>query len=162
MTQRARDKIFVKRRLADRLVRDRRGGRRVVFTNGCFDLLHVGHLRSLEQARSLGDILIVGVNRDRRARELKGAGRPVVVERQRAELVAGLRCVDYVVLFGEDTPAPLIRALRPDIVAKGGEYRGGDAEEKGLIESLGGQFVYLRQVPGIRSTHLVERARRSR
>jgi D-beta-D-heptose 7-phosphate kinase/D-beta-D-heptose 1-phosphate adenosyltransferase len=133
-----------------------------VFTNGCFDLLHVGHLRSLEQARELGDLLVVGVNRDRRVRELKGRGRPLVPARQRAELVAGFTCVDYVALFGEDTPVQLIRALRPDVVAKGGDYRSADAPEKEVIESLGGRFVYLRQIPGVRTTLLIEKLRRPR
>jgi D-beta-D-heptose 7-phosphate kinase/D-beta-D-heptose 1-phosphate adenosyltransferase len=133
----------------------------VVFTNGCFDLLHVGHLRSLEQARQLGDVLVVGVNRDRRVRELKGRGRPVVSERRRAELVAGLSCVDYVVLFGEESGAPLIRALRPDVVCKGGEYRGERTPEQREVESLGGRFVLLRQVPGVRSSLLLNARSRS-
>jgi D-beta-D-heptose 7-phosphate kinase/D-beta-D-heptose 1-phosphate adenosyltransferase len=157
----ARDKIKGRRALEGLLERERRRGRRIVFTNGCFDLLHVGHLRSLEEARALGDLLVVGVNRDRRTRELKGAGRPILPERQRAEMVAGLGCVDYVVLFSEETAAPLVRALRPHVVAKGGDYRGTHPPEKTQIEALGGRFVHLRQVPGIRSTRLVERLGRS-
>jgi rfaE bifunctional protein nucleotidyltransferase chain/domain len=117
-------------------------------------------VRSLEQARALGDLLVVGVNRDRRVRELKGPGRPLVPGSRRAELVAALACVDWVVLFGEPTPVPLIRALRPDVVAKGGEYRGTPPPEREAIEALGGRFVYLRQVPGARSTSLIARARR--
>lgn len=162
MLSRSLDKVLGRRALRQRLAREQQRGRRVVFTNGCFDLLHVGHLRSLEQARKLGDLLVVGVNRDRRVRELKGKGRPLVPARQRAELLAGLACVDYVVLFGEDTPVQLIRALRPDVVAKGGDYRGADAPEKEVIEALGGRFVYLRQIPGVRSTLLIERLRRPR
>ncbi len=132
----------------------------MVCTSGCFDLLHVGHLRALEEAAALGDILVVGLNRDRRVRELKGLGRPVQPEAQRAELVAGLACVDCVVLFGEDTPVELIRALEPDVVCKGGEYRGARPPEQELIESLGGEFVLLRQTPRVRSSLLVRRARR--
>ena len=109
-----------------------------------------------------GDVLVVGVNQDRRVRELKGPGRPLVPARQRAELVAALSCVDHVVLFGEDTPVPLIRALRPNVVAKGGDYRGADPPEKRVIEALGGRFVCLRQVSGVRSTTLLDRLRRSR
>ena len=157
---RARDKIKGRAELGRLLERERRNGRRIVFTNGFFDLFHVGHLRALEQARSLGDVLVVGVNRDRRARELKGPGRPAVPERQRAEVVAGLSCVDFVVLFGEDTATPLVRTLRPDVVAKGSEYRGADPPEKRAVEAQGGRFVYLRQVPGVRSTLLVDRVRR--
>ena len=97
------------------------------------------------------------LNRDRRVRELKGADRPVLPERQRAELLAGLACVDYVVLFGEDTPVELIRALEPDIVCKGGEYRGSRPPEQVMIESLGGDFVLLRQTPGIRTSLLLRR-----
>jgi D-beta-D-heptose 7-phosphate kinase/D-beta-D-heptose 1-phosphate adenosyltransferase len=162
MAQRAKRKILGRKALAARLARERARGRRVVFTNGCFDLLHVGHLRSLEQARGFGDVLVVGVNRDRRVRELKGAGRPVVPERQRAELVAGLACVDYVALFGEDAPLALIRALRPDVVCKGADYRGKRPPEQVLIESLGGRFRLLRDVPGVRSSLLVERVRDAR
>ncbi len=159
MGPRARRKILGRRALAVRLARERARGRRVVFTNGCFDLLHVGHLRSLEQARGFGDLLVVGVNRDRRVRALKGPGRPVVRERQRAELLAGLACVDYVTLFGEDTPLALIRALRPDVVCKGGDYRGKRPPEQILIESMGGRFRVLREVPGVRSSLLVNRVR---
>jgi rfaE bifunctional protein nucleotidyltransferase chain/domain len=131
----------------------------VVFTSGCYDLLHVGHVRSFEAARALGDVLVVGVNRDRRVRELKGPGRPLVPERQRAELIAALACVDAVALFAEDSAAPLIRALRPDVVCKGGEYRGARIPEQLAIESIGGRFVPLRQIPGVRTTLLLERAR---
>ncbi len=159
-TARARDKIRSRRALRAFLIRQRRSGRRVVFTSGCFDLLHVGHLRALEDAAALGDILVVGLNRDRRVRELKGLGRPVQPEAQRAELIAGLACVDCVVLFGEDTPVELIRALEPDVVCKGGEYRGTRPPEQELIESLGGDFVLLRQTPRVRSSLLVHRARR--
>jgi D-beta-D-heptose 7-phosphate kinase/D-beta-D-heptose 1-phosphate adenosyltransferase len=138
-----------------------RRGERVVFTNGCFDLLHVGHVRSLEQAKSLGDRLVVGVNRDASVRRLKGRARPVVGERQRAELLAALACVDWVVLFGEPTPLALIRALRPDVLAKGGDWRRGEIVGSEDVQSWGGRVERLRVVPGIRSTILVERARRS-
>ena len=156
----ARDKIVGRRALVALLARKRRRGERIVFTSGCFDLLHVGHLRSFEQARSFGDRLVVGVNRDRRVRELKGPRRPVVPERQRAELIAGLECVDWVVLFSEDTAAPLIRALHPDVVCKGGDWRGRATPEQQAIESLGGSFELLRETRGVRSSGLIARARR--
>jgi len=159
MRARARDRVLSRRALRQRLERERRG-KRVVFTNGCYELLHIGHLRSLEEARSLGDLLVVGVNRDRRARELKGADRPFVPERQRAEMVAALDPVDYVVLFDEDTPTALIRALRPDVVCKGGDYRGRRPPEQELIESLGGRFKLLRQTPGVRTTLILDRIQR--
>jgi len=157
---RARDRVIGRRALAARLARERRRGRRIVFTSGCYDLLHVGHLRSFEQAAALGDVLVVGVNRDRRVRKLKGAGRPVTPERQRAEMVAGLAVVDWVVLFPEADASPLIRALRPDVVCKGGEYRGLDTPESLAIEELGGSFVALRQTPGVRTTATLDRLRR--
>jgi D-beta-D-heptose 7-phosphate kinase/D-beta-D-heptose 1-phosphate adenosyltransferase len=160
MKNRAQQKISSRTALRSQLARRQARGERIVFTSGCFDVLHIGHLRSMEQARSLGDVLVVGVNRDRRVRELKGRSRPAVPERQRAELLAGFECVDHVVLFGEDTPVPLIRALKPDIVCKGGEYRGAYVPEKETIESLGGRFVLLRQVPGVRSSSLIKRSRR--
>ena len=153
----SRDKVKSRKALRGILARQRRARRRVIFTSGCFDVLHVGHLRSLEQSAVLGDLLVVGLNRDKRVRELKGAGRPVLPERQRAELIAGLACVDYVVLFGEDTPVELIRALEPDVVCKGGEYRGTRPPEQVMIESLGGEFVFLRQTPGIRTSLLLRR-----
>ncbi len=160
MKQRAKQKISSRKALRSEIVRRQAGGERIVFTSGCFDVLHIGHLRSIEQARSLGDVLVVGVNRDARVRELKGPGRPVVSERQRAELLAGLECVDRVVLFGEETAAPLIRALKPDIVCKGGEYRGSRVAEQEAIEALGGRFVLLRQVPSVRSSSLIKRVQR--
>ncbi len=155
----ARDKIKSRRALREILAVQRRARRRVIFTSGCFDILHVGHLRSLEESAALGDLLVIGLNRDKRVRELKGAGRPVLPERQRAELLAGLACVDYVVLFGEDTPVELIRALEPDVVCKGGEYRGTRPAEQALIESLGGEFVLLRQTPGVRTSRLLRRTK---
>lgn len=156
----ARDKILSQRALAERLRRLRRQRRRSVMTSGCYDLLHVGHLRSFEAARALGDVLVVGINRDKRVRELKGAGRPIVPERQRAELVAGLEAVDYVVLFSEDDAGPLIRRVRPDIYCKGGEYRGRRIPEQDAIEAVGGRFRHLRQIRGVRSSRLIQRARR--
>lgn len=156
---RARDKIAGRRALRGKLERQQKRGKRVVFTSGCFDLLHVGHLRGFEQAAALGDLLVVGVNRDARVRELKGSGRPVVPERQRAEVVGGLACVDWVVLFGEDDASALIRALRPDVVCKGGDWRGSPTPEQQAIEALDGRFVWLRETPGIRTTLMIERTR---
>jgi len=156
----ARDKVLsrVDARAAVRAAQRR--GQRVVFTNGCFDLLHVGHVRSLEQARSLGDRLLVAVNRDASVRRLKGSGRPIVSERQRAEVLAALACVDWVVLFGQATPLALIRALRPDVLAKGGDWRMEEIVGREEVESWGGRVERLRVIPGIRSTSLIERAGR--
>jgi rfaE bifunctional protein nucleotidyltransferase chain/domain len=132
-------------------------GRIVVFTNGCFDLLHVGHLRYLRQARALGDALVVGVNTDAGVRALKGPRRPLVAESERAELLAGLECVDYVTLFPEPTPETVIRLLRPAIHAKGGDYEAESLPEAPLVRSLGGRVVILPLVPGRSTTALADR-----
>jgi D-beta-D-heptose 7-phosphate kinase/D-beta-D-heptose 1-phosphate adenosyltransferase len=154
---RARDKILTRTRAAQVLRRAQRRGERVVFSNGCFDLLHVGHVRSLEEARSHGDRLVVAINTDRSVRSLKGPGRPVVGERQRAEVLAGLACVDWVVLFGEETPLRVIRALRPDVLAKGGDWKRDQIVGREDVEGWGGRVVRLRQVPGVRTSAVVER-----
>jgi D-beta-D-heptose 7-phosphate kinase/D-beta-D-heptose 1-phosphate adenosyltransferase len=157
----ARDRVLTRNVARDAIRRANRRGERVVFTNGCFDLLHIGHVRSLEQAREFGDRLVVGVNRDASVRRLKGPERPIVAERQRAELVASLACVDWVVLFGEETPLALIRALRPDVLAKGGDWKLDEIVGREDVESWGGRVERLRVVPGVRSTLLVERAKSS-
>jgi D-beta-D-heptose 7-phosphate kinase/D-beta-D-heptose 1-phosphate adenosyltransferase len=144
-----------------RVARARRRGERVVFTNGCFDLLHLGHVRSLEQARRLGERLVVGVNSDRSVRRLKGSGRPVTPARQRAEVLAALACVDWVVVFGEDTPLALIHALRPDVLAKGGDWKLAEIVGGRDVAGWGGRVVRLRQVPGVRTTRTLERVRRA-
>jgi D-beta-D-heptose 7-phosphate kinase/D-beta-D-heptose 1-phosphate adenosyltransferase len=154
---RARDKILTRTRAGQALRRAQRHGERVVFTNGCFDLLHVGHVRSLEEARSHGDRLVVAINTDRSVRRLKGPGRPVMAERQRAEVLAGLACVDWVVLFGEETPLRVIRALRPDVLAKGGDWKLDQIVGREDVEGWGGRVVRLRQVPGVRTSAVVER-----
>jgi len=136
----------------------RRRGERIVFTNGCFDLLHVGHVRSLAAARRLGDRLVVGVNADASVRRLKGPGRPVVPARQRAEVLAALASVDWVVVFPEATPLALIRALRPDVLAKGAEWALGAIVGRAEVEGWGGRVVRLREVPGVRTTRILRRA----
>jgi len=118
----ARSKILGRDVLLRAVRSARRKGERIVFTNGCFDWLHVGHVRSLEQARGLGDRLVVAVNSDASVRKLKGPTRPLVPARQRAELLAALACVDWVVIFGASTPLSLIKALEPDVLAKGGDW----------------------------------------
>jgi D-beta-D-heptose 7-phosphate kinase/D-beta-D-heptose 1-phosphate adenosyltransferase len=158
----ARGKLLSRAAAARRVARARRRGERVVFTNGCFDLLHLGHVRSLEAARRLGDRLVVGVNSDASARTLKGAGRPVVPARQRAEVLAALACVDWVVVFPESTPLALIRLLRPDVLAKGGDWARREIVGRAEVLLRGGRVVRLREVPGVRTTRILERARRAR
>ena len=159
--RRAREKVLSRKSAAAAAARARGRGEVVVFTNGCFDLLHVGHVRSLEQARSLGDRLFVGVNTDAGVRRIKGEGRPIVPGRQRAEVLAGLACVDGVVLFREDTPAALIRAMRPQVLAKGGDWKLDEIVGREDVESWGGRVVRLREISGVRTSPILEsRARR--
>ena len=133
---------------------------KVVFTNGCFDLLHVGHVRYLEEARALGDVLIVGVNTDASVTRLgKGGDRPFTPEADRARVLAACACVDRVVLFGEDTPLNLITLLAPDILVKGGDYRLDEIVGRDAVLARGGRVVALPFVPGYSTTSLVARIR---
>jgi glycerol-3-phosphate cytidylyltransferase len=150
-------KIVAREELGPLGERLRTEGRRIVFTNGCFDLLHVGHLRYLGQARKLGDVLVVGVNTDAGVRRLKGPTRPLVPEDERAELLAGFECVDYVTLFDEATPVETIRALKPALHVKGGDYRAEDLPETAAVREGGGEVHIMPLVPGRSTTDLVRR-----
>jgi rfaE bifunctional protein nucleotidyltransferase chain/domain len=135
-------------------------GKLVVFTNGCFDLLHPGHVSYLEEARSLGDALVVGVNTDASVKRLgKGPGRPLTPEADRARVLAALACVDRVVLFAEDTPLALITLLTPDILVKGGDYQLDEIVGREVVLARGGRVVALPFVPGYSTTELVDRIR---
>ena len=159
---RARGKVLGRAAAARAVRAAQRRGERVVFTNGCFDLLHVGHVRSLEQARALGDRLVVALNSDASVRaQGKGPGRPIVPARQRAEVLAALACVDWVVPFGEPTPLRTIEALRPDVLAKGGDWALDRIVGRREVEGWGGRVVRLREVPGVRTSALVEAIRSS-
>lgn len=135
---------------------------RLVFTNGCFDILHRGHVEYLNAARALGDRLVVGLNTDASVRRLKGPERPLVPEDDRAFVLAGLACVDAVVLFDEDTPAALIEELVPDVLVKGGDYRVEDIVGGGTVRAAGGEVVVIPFVPGRSTTSIVERIRKGR
>lgn len=139
------------------LQRVRENDRRVVFTNGCFDILHVGHARYLTEAAALGDVLIVGVNSDSSVRGLKGGARPIVPERERCEMLLALRCVDYVCLFEEDTPLELIRLVRPDVLVKGGDWPVEEIVGNEFVASYGGQTLSLPFVDGASTTNLIEK-----
>lgn len=133
-------------------------GERIVFTNGCFDLLHVGHVRLLEAARRLGDVLIVGLNTDRSVSELKGPSRPVVAEVARAEVLSALRAVDYVTLFDEPTPLELIRAVVPDVLVKGGDYTPDTVVGRDVVEAHGGRVEIIPLVGGFSTTSMIGKA----
>jgi D-beta-D-heptose 7-phosphate kinase/D-beta-D-heptose 1-phosphate adenosyltransferase len=128
---------------------------------GCFDLLHPGHLSSLERARDLGDFLVVGLNSDASVHRLKGPG-PILTATERVTLLAGLRSVDYVVVFAEDTPAQLIGALLPDVLVKGADWEPGETVGKQAVEAAGGRVVTLPPVPGLSTTALLARIRGTR
>jgi len=139
------------------IVQDLRAkGKRVVFTNGCFDLLHVGHIRYLEKARTLGDVLIVGLNTDRSVQTIKGPHRPILPEEERAEVLSGLWSVDYVTLFDEPTPLELITSLQPDVLVKGGDWAKETTVGREVVEESGGEVVILPFVEGSSSSNIIE------
>jgi D-glycero-beta-D-manno-heptose 1-phosphate adenylyltransferase len=140
--------------------RSRAAGKRIVFTNGVFDLLHPGHLRYLQQARELGDILIVGVNSDRSVRANKGPGRPITPELERVEILEALKCVDAVVVFDEETPHDVIAALQPDVLVKGADWAENAIVGRDIVEARGGVVVRIPVETGYSTTGLIQRIRR--
>ncbi len=132
-------------------------GKRVVFTNGCFDLLHIGHVKYLQKARTFGDLLVLGLNSDASVRRLKGAKRPLIGEDERAHLLAALDCVDYVVVFDEDTPLQLIQSLKPMVLVKGGDYSPEEVVGKDVVESYGGRVELVEFVDGRSTTNIIEK-----
>jgi rfaE bifunctional protein nucleotidyltransferase chain/domain len=153
-------KIITLDSLASLLAEHRRHKQGIVFTNGCFDLMHIGHTRYLQAARNLGDVLVVGVNSDASVRALnKGTERPIVPETQRAEVLAALACVDYVVIFSEPDPARLIAALQPDILVKGGDWPLDRIVGRETVEARGGRVLTIPLVPGVSTTTLIQRIR---
>lgn len=152
-------KILQMDSLLDKRERMRREGKRVVFTNGCFDLLHTGHVRYLTEARGLGDALIVGLNSDRSVRALKGEGRPILNESERAEVIAALEAVDYVVVFEEDTPRKLIARLLPDVLVKGGDWPVDEIIGREAVEAAGGKVLSLPYVEGSSTSDIIRRIR---
>jgi len=142
-----------------RFGREKRNGKRVVFTNGCFDLLHPGHIRTLEAARSLGDVLIVGMNGDESVRTLKGPGRPVIPAEERAEILASLECVDAVLIFDDLTPQKVIASLLPDILVKGGDWPDNQIVGREEVEAAGGKVVLVDVVPGHSTTDILKKIR---
>ncbi len=149
-------KILERGALLERRRQWQQAGKRVVFTNGCFDLLHAAHVRLLEQARALGEVLVVGINSDRSVRELKGESRPLVPEAERAEVLAALEVVDAVTIFNEATPRELIAALLPDVLVKGGDW-GANIVGKEEVTAAGGRVVSLPYERGYSTSELIER-----
>ena len=135
----------------------RRGGERVVFTNGCFDLLHAGHVHCLEAARREGDLLVVGLNSDRSVQSIKGERRPVIPENQRAEVLAGLWCVDFVTVFAEPDPLGVIQALEPDVLVKGGDWTEAQIAGAEIVRRKGGRVVRVPVVEGLSTRRIIAR-----
>jgi rfaE bifunctional protein nucleotidyltransferase chain/domain len=151
------EKIISRTELPKRLATRRAKGERIVFTNGCFDLLHIGHTRYLEAARLLGDLLVVGVNSDASVKKLnKGADRPLVPDTQRAEVLAALGCIDYVVVFDEPDPGRLVVEVQPDVLVKGGDWPVDQIVGREVVEARGGSVRTIPLVPGISTTALVQ------
>ena len=156
----AASRVVDRNRLIARVAIARKNGARVVFANGCFDLLHVGHVRYLEAAKGCGDILVVGVNGDGQVRRLKGEGRPFVPERERAEVVASLRAVDWVTVFHEPTVEQLLLAIRPDIHAKGTDYTEETVPERDVVRAYGGRVCIVGDPKDHSSTEIVRAVNR--
>ena len=136
-------------------------GRRLVFTNGCFDILHVGHVRYLEAARALGDALLVAINSDASVRALKGESRPVMSEAERAEMLAALGAVSYVTIFDANSPRTLIQELLPDVLVKGGDYQPDEIHGREEVEAAGGRVLALPFIEGVSTTDIIERIRKT-
>jgi rfaE bifunctional protein nucleotidyltransferase chain/domain len=152
-------KIVSQEELIQVAAREKHAGRRVVFTNGCFDLLHPGHVRCLAEARALGDVLVVAINSDRSVRGNKGPERPLVTEKDRAEVLAALASVDYVTIFDEPTPRELISRVLPSVLVKGADWAPDQVAGREEVEAAGGRVVSIPLAPGYSTTILVQRIR---
>jgi D-beta-D-heptose 7-phosphate kinase/D-beta-D-heptose 1-phosphate adenosyltransferase len=148
--------VSVKRLIANLKARGKRG-KKVVFTNGCFDIIHAGHVRYLKKARALGDILVVGLNSDASTRAIKGKGRPIMPEKERAEVLSALSSVDFVVLFEDPTPIRLIEAIRPDVLVKGADWKSGKIVGEDVVKSYGGRVSRIRLVKGKSTTNIINK-----
>jgi rfaE bifunctional protein nucleotidyltransferase chain/domain len=153
----ASTRIMDRERLVERIEQARKSGARIVMANGCFDVLHVGHVRYLEAARNLGDVLIVGINCDEQTRRLKGEGRPLVPQDQRAEIISSIEAVDFVTIFAEPTVTQLLLALKPDIHAKGTDYTEASVPERDVVRSFGGRVAIVGDAKDHSSTEMIDK-----
>jgi D-beta-D-heptose 7-phosphate kinase/D-beta-D-heptose 1-phosphate adenosyltransferase len=138
------------------IAKEKKKGKKIVFTNGCFDLLHIGHVRYLEEARKFGDILVVAVNSDESVRKIKDRGRPIIGERERAETISAFQCVDYVVVFDEPDPRRIISELQPNLLVKGADYETKEIIGRDIIESLGGEVKTIPLTHGASTSKIIE------
>jgi D-beta-D-heptose 7-phosphate kinase/D-beta-D-heptose 1-phosphate adenosyltransferase len=152
-----KNKTKSKEELKEEIENLKKEGKRIVFTNGCFDLIHVGHTRYLEEAKKLGDVLIVAVNSDKSVREIKGKDRPIIPQDERAEVLCALHFVDYVVVFDEPDPFNIISHLRPDVLVKGGDWDEDAIIGRDIVESGGGKVVRIPEIEGASTTDIIER-----
>jgi D-glycero-beta-D-manno-heptose 1-phosphate adenylyltransferase len=150
-------KVVERQNLANMLASPKAAGKRIVFTNGCFDLLHVGHVRYLKDAKAQGDVLIVGLNSDRSVRRIKGLSRPIVPENERAEVLASLACVDYVTLFDEPDPLVTIEMLKPQVLVKGADWKEEAIVGKDFVEAGGGRVVRIPLAEGVSTSRIIEK-----
>jgi rfaE bifunctional protein nucleotidyltransferase chain/domain len=153
----SRQKIKSLDEIVEERARLRERGRKLVFTNGCFDILHVGHVRYLNQARALGDALVVAINSDRSVRKIKGESRPIVPESERAEVLAALSCVDYVFIFDDPTPKRIIDAIVPDVLVKGADWSLSEIVGRDTVENAGGVVLNVPLVEGSSTTSIIQR-----
>ena len=151
------EKIIKREALKEKVQALKRAGKSIVFTNGCFDFLHVGHVRYLKEAKAQGDVLVVGLNSDGSVRKIKGPRRPVVPEDERAEILASLACVDFVTLFDEPDPAMLIRLLMPDVLVKGADWATEAIVGRDIVESAGGRVVRIPLTEGVSTSGMIEK-----
>ena len=150
-------KFLSQKILLNRLNSNRKSGKKIIFTNGCFDILHKGHTAYLQSAKKAGDILVVGLNSDASVRRLKGSERPLNKQNDRAEVLSALECVDYVTLFSEDTPLDLIHLVRPHVLVKGGDWKKKDVVGASFVESLGGKVRIIPYIKGFSTTGILEK-----
>ncbi|MBI5047627.1 MAG: D-glycero-beta-D-manno-heptose 1-phosphate adenylyltransferase [Deltaproteobacteria bacterium] len=153
----ARKKIISLKKLKSLLSGTSRNGKIIVFTNGCFDIIHAGHVRYLNKAKSLGNILVVGLNSDSSVKKIKGEKRPIVSQRERAEVLSGLEAVDYVVLFNEPTPIKLIKAILPDILVKGADWASHEIVGADVVKAAGGKTARVKLVKGRSTTNIIQK-----
>ena len=152
-----RSKILILSDLVQAVEGLRKAGKRIVFTNGCFDILHVGHVRYLAAARSKGDALVLGLNSDASVKSIKPDKRPIVDQDQRAEVLSGLACVDYITIFDEPDPLALIRTIKPDVLIKGADWEEAEIIGSDVVKSYGGNVVRIEVVPGISTSRIIEK-----
>ena len=153
------NKIYSREKLKKKIDGLRREGKKIVFTNGCFDILHVGHTRYLTEAKKQGDVLVLGLNSDESVRSLKGEKRPLIPENERADVVASLESVDYVTIFHEKTPLELIEYLKPHVLVKGGDWKEKDVVGRESVASWGGMVVIIPEIKGSSTTNIIEKVK---